>query len=137
MRTLGSRSPFLERSWDEMYEFLRGMADRHPEFEHMAAVAESVIRTGSTELLAGTTSMHDLLVLPRPIPGPPYEVIAVRSPSSLRKPAPGTVRIEHLSLSGRDEVIDRPVADAVRLFWRFVWEKFGVRPASGVPGGGY
>ncbi|MFG1911551.1 hypothetical protein [Kribbella sp. NPDC048928] len=136
MRTLGSGGPFFEQPWDETYEFLRGMADEHPKFEHMVAVAESVIRTESTELLAGTLSMHDILVLPRPLTGPPYEVIAVRSPSSLRKPAPGTVRIEHLSLSGRDEVIDRPVADAVRLFWRFVWEKFGVRPASGVPGGG-
>jgi hypothetical protein len=114
----------------EIQGFLRGMADKAPQFEHMVAVAESVIRSSSTDVLAGTTSMHDILVVPRPVPEPPYDVIAVRSPSSLRRPAEGMVRIEHLSLSGRDDVIDRPVADAVRLFWRFVLEKYGVRPGQ-------
>lgn len=137
MRTLGTPYPFLERPWVEIEAFLRGMADKAPEFEHMVAVADSVIQTSSTELLAGTTSMHDILVVPRPVPEPPYDVIAVRSPSSLRRPGGGMVRIEHLSLSGRNDVIDRPVADTVRLFWRFVLEKYGVRPASGAPDRGY
>lgn len=127
----------MDTPWDEIHAFLSALAEKAPQFGHMVAVAESVIASSSTDLLAGTTSMHDILVVARPVPEPPYDVIAVRSPSSLRRPANGMVRIEHLSSSGRDDVIDRPVADAVPLFWRFVLEKYGLRPRSVVPGGGY
>jgi hypothetical protein len=40
------------------------------------------------------------------------------------------VRIEHLSVTGHDDVIDRPFADAVPLLWRFMIEKFGVDPGA-------
>jgi hypothetical protein len=35
-------------------------------------------------------------------------------------------RVEHLSSTGFNDSIDRPPADAVRLFWRFVLEKYGI-----------
>ena len=75
-------------------------------------------------------SMHDLLVVPRPIAPSPYDVIRVCSPSSLRPVPPGSVVIEHLAATGNDERISRPADEAVRLFWRFVIEKFGIVPAS-------
>lgn len=78
--------------------------------------------------------MHDLIVVPTPIPEPPYGVVVVRAPGSIREPAMGFVRIEHLSTTGHDDVIDRPVIDAVPLFWRFMIEKFGVDPGAREPG---
>jgi hypothetical protein len=34
----------------------------------------------------------------------------------------------HLSLTGRNDRIERPIAEAIPLFWRFVIEKFGITP---------
>ncbi len=65
-----------------------------------------------------------------PIPEPPLEVVVVRAPGSLRAPKPGEVIVEHLSHTGNNDVIARPVADAVPLFWRFIIEKLGVHPAA-------
>ena len=43
------------------------MAARHPQFARMAAIADSVLSSGMAGELAGTTSMHDILVVtPRP-----------------------------------------------------------------------
>jgi hypothetical protein len=70
--------------------------------------------------------MHDLIVVALPLPEPPFDVIAVRAPGSLREPPSGEVLIEHLAPTGRDERISRPAAEAVPLFWRFVIEKFGL-----------
>jgi hypothetical protein len=121
------------------------MADRYPAYEHMARLVGSVIEgaawrrppassptpASGADLLAGCTSMYDLIVVPRPIPRPPYDVIAVRAPGSLHEPAAGMVRITHLSVSGRNDTIDRPVAETLPLFWRFVAEKYGIRPPVG------
>ena len=104
------------------------MADRHAQFRHMSNIVKSVLASDQAEALAGCTSMHDLIVVPTPIPEPPYGVVAVRAPGSLREPGSGLVRIEHLSVTGHDDAIEVPVADAVPLFWRFMIEKFGVDP---------
>lgn len=96
----------------------------------MSDIVKSVLASDQAQALAGCTSMHDLIVVPTPIPEPPYAVVAVRAPGSLHEPASGFVRIEHLSVTGRDDAIDRPVADAVPLFWRFMIEKFGVDPGA-------
>lgn len=94
----------------------------------MVDVVQSVIDSGKTGALAGTTSMHDLVVVPTPVPEPPFGVVIVRSPSSLAHPPAGTVIIEHQSGVGRDDKIERPVNETVPLFWRFMIEKFGVSP---------
>jgi hypothetical protein len=52
--------------------------------------------------------------------------VIVRAPYSLAHPALGHVIIEHLSTTGYNDLVDRPVADAVPLFWRFMIEKFGI-----------
>jgi hypothetical protein len=96
----------------------------------MADIVDSVIVSDSTSLLAACTSMHDLVVVPVPIPEPPYGVIIVRAPGSLHEPSPGSVLIEHLSLTGHDDRIERSTDDAVPLFWRFVREKYGVEPKN-------
>ncbi len=133
MRTHGWPYPFRQVPWAEIDAFLGDMADRHVEFRHMSDIVKSVLASDRSRALAACTSMHDLIVVPTPIPEPPYDVVAVRAPGSMRQPATGFVRIEHLSTTGHDDVIDRPVADAVPLFWRFMIEKFGVDSGAREP----
>jgi hypothetical protein len=128
MRTHGVTHQFRPRSWEEIYADLAEMAERYPQFAHMAAIAESVITSGAAGQLAGCTSHEDIWVVTAPPPDPPYDLIAVRAPSSLRPPLTGHVLIEHWSCTGHDDRIERPVADAVRLFWRFVITKYGIHP---------
>jgi len=37
--------------------------------------------------------------------------------------------IEEMSLTGHRDLIERPAAEAVPLFWRFMIEKYGVHPS--------
>lgn len=98
----------------------------------MVDVIDSVIDSGADELFAGGTSMHDVMVVPRPVSPHVRDLIAVRAPGSLRPAASaGRVRIEHLSSTGHNESIERPPSEAVPLFWRFVIEKYGLRPPNG------
>ena len=128
MPTHGQTTPFIERRWNELAEVWSERAQNGWPTAHLVAIIESVIDTGAVSQLAAASSMYDLIVVDRPIPEPPYSVVYVRSPISVRPPAPGTVVIEHCSLTGWIDRIERPTADAVPLFWRFMIEKFGVAP---------
>ncbi|BBH18575.1 hypothetical protein Back2_28620 [Nocardioides baekrokdamisoli] len=117
-------------SWAYIDDRFAKFADDHPEFAHMSAIVKSVRAVGADADLAACTSMHDLIVVAEPIPEPPYDVVAIRAPSSLAHPSNGSVLIEHLSITGRDDRLERPVDEAVLLFWRFMIEKFGVDPSN-------
>lgn len=130
---LNHTEPFRMRPWPEIHGSFQELASDDPLFQHMADVVASVLACGKTAELAGTTSMHDLIVARQPLVAPPYDVVFVRAPSSLRPVPSGKVVIEHLSTTGHDDRIERPVADTVPLFWRFMIEKFAVD--SGVPSG--
>jgi hypothetical protein len=124
-----NRSPgysFREQPWTDIRAFLGGMAAKSPDFRYLTDFVDSIVESGADEFLAGDTSMHDLLVALRPAGTKVGELIAIRAPSSLTHPPVGRVRIEHLSSTGRNDSIDRPPADAVRLFWRLVFEKYGL-----------
>jgi len=127
---MGWPYPVKQTPWDEIDARFTGFATMNPTFEHMAAIVRSVRAVGAESDLAAFTSMHDLMVASRPIPEPPVELVAVRAPSSMAKVSEGCVVIEHLSVTGRNDQIERPVADAVPLFWRFMIEKFGVDPGN-------
>ncbi len=122
--------PFPDRPWEAIDRRFATMADLYPDFRHMSDIVKSVLETDRTSMLAGFTSMHDLLVVAKPIPQhwTPVKVLAPNAPFLPQ----GMVRIEHLSASGRLECIERPVGEAVPLFWRFVKEKFGVEPGPRV-----
>lgn len=94
-------------------------------------IVNSVLDLGAGDLLAVTTSMHDLIVAPTPVGDPPHDVVAVRAPGSLRRHPTGTVLIEHLAVSGKDTSIERPAEEAIPLFWRFIREEFGVVATAG------
>jgi hypothetical protein len=126
--TTGAMHPFEARPWPEVRERMESMSRIHPEFQHMTDIVDSVIAAGLTDRLAATTSMHDLLVARMPIADPPYDLIHVAAPGSRRPPKSGEVIIEHRAASADNDRIARPVSEAVRLFWRFVIEKYGIRP---------
>ena len=110
VRTMGWPYPFRARTWSDIGERVHAMAALHVTFRHIADVVDSVQASGADHLLAGCTSMHDLIVVTQPIPEPPYDVVAVRAPSSIRPAPDGMVVIEHLSVTGRNDRIVRPTA---------------------------
>jgi hypothetical protein len=126
----GTTFEFSERPWTEIASFLGGMAEEHSEFQYLADIIESLGASGRDKQLAGSTSMHDLVVVPQPVGKQVYELLIVRAPSSMRPGPRGLVRIEHLSSTGHNECVDRPVSLAVPLFWRFIIEKFGIDPPA-------
>jgi hypothetical protein len=121
--------PFRPRDWPSIRAFLAGIAALHPRFDHMVAIVDSIIECDAQAQLAACTSMHDLIVVVTPVPDPPYDVIRVCSPSSLRPVPPDMVMIEYLAATGNNDRIVRPADDAVPLFWAFVREKYGISAA--------
>jgi hypothetical protein len=119
--------PFRPRPWTDVRDFLAGMAAAHSQFTYLVDIVDSVIEGDRASSLAATTSMHDLVVASVPLQEPPLDVVVVRAPGSLYRPSAGNVLIEHLSVTGRNDRIERPSTDAVPLFWRFVIEKFGIQ----------
>jgi hypothetical protein len=126
--TIGATYPFSATPWTKVREQMEAMSRVHPQFQHMTDIVDSVIAAGMMDRLAAMTSMHDLLVVSTPISEPPYDLIHVAAPGSLRNPKTGEVIIEHEAASGYNDKIARPVSEAVSLFWRFVIEKYGIRP---------
>jgi|GEM_PF-1540075 len=128
VRTSGWQYPFQGTDWQEIEPNYEALATEHPEFEHLLGIVRSIRQSGVEDALAGMTSMHDLIVAAAPVPSPPVDSIAIRAPSSLRTPSRGLVLIEHLSVTGRNDRVERPFSGATELFWTFVGEKFGIRP---------
>lgn len=129
MQGFGWPHRFVETPWTEVQDILnRVIWNERPTY--LFDIADSVIESGAPEVLAATTSMHDLVVAPRPPGEPPLDVVIVRAPGSLNEPPAGMVRIEHLAVSGHNTSVDRPMAEAVPLFWRFVETEFGIQQAG-------
>lgn len=121
VKTLGWPYPASPRPWSELAAEYSNLG---PSNESILAIIESVQESELSTSLAAFTSMLDLMVVEYPLRELPYDVIAIRARTN------GTVEIEHLSISGRNDRITRPVDAAVPLFWRFVEEKFGLQSIS-------
>ncbi len=129
MGSMGWLYPFRSRPWAEIAAEFHRLADARPAYRPMAEVVDSVL--GSGTVLLGTTSLGDLIVADRPVPRAPWGAVVVSGPWSRRAAvAPGRVRVEHVGADGESD--ERPVAEAVPLFWCFVTRKFGVMPAAQV-----
>jgi hypothetical protein len=125
-----ARNSFHPKEWADIRAFLGGIAETSPQFTYLVDIIDSIIASDRGAVLGATTWMHDLIIAPLPQMDPPFDVIAVRAPGSLSPPAKGNVLIEHLTVTGRNDRIERPAAEAVPLFWRFAIEKFGTRPPN-------
>jgi hypothetical protein len=126
----GWNYPFGERGWADVHESLSGVRWRTDDDKYPLAIIDSVLRCGADEVLAIRTSMHDLVVAPRPATDPPMDVVIVCAPGSMRKHPPNTIRVDLQTVVGKHTEIVRPTSEAVALFWRTVETAFGVRPAS-------
>jgi len=127
---LGWPYPFRAQPWPEIEQSFAELEQWNSAFNCLRAIAASVQARGAEDALAGFTAVHgtDLMVRSTPVPLPPYDIVAVRISESIRQVRIGTVLIEHLSSTGRDERVSRPLEEAVPLFWRFMIEKYGIAP---------
>lgn len=113
---MGRRFRSEPREWGDIHRTMDAMATKHEEFRHMEAIVRSVLDSGAADCLAAYTSMRDLIVVDLPIPEPAYGVVVVRAPGSLQPPRDGHVLIEEMSVTGHNDKIERPVAEAIPLF---------------------
>jgi hypothetical protein len=132
----GWRDQFIKRTWPEVRDRLASVRwSQKPDF--IFEIIDSVIGLGGGDLLAVTTSMHDLVIAPLPVGEPPNDVIILRAPGSLYPASSdGLVPIDYVAVSGRSTTLERPVEEAVPFFWRFVETEFGLRPRHGYAGRG-
>ena len=125
MRTGGFPYAVKRQDWQSLVEeYSTAPAAVAP----VAQIVESVATSGQTEDLVFATSMWDLIVTPSPIGDPPVDVVAVRGATGTASVAPDRIVVEHLPLVGIADRIERPAAEAVPLFWRFMIEKYGIAP---------
>jgi hypothetical protein len=96
----------------------------NPSEPDVARIIASVVESGIDSELGYETSLWDLIVTPLPVSAPPLDVVSVRG--SYTKARPGHVLIEHWRLVGLADSIEREESEAVRLFWRFMREKYGL-----------
>ncbi|MFN8022238.1 MAG: hypothetical protein U0Q03_11985 [Acidimicrobiales bacterium] len=115
----------LARSYGDVRGWLAGIAERHHAFGYLVDILDDAIAANLGSLVGLGTSMHDLVFAPLPAV-PPFDAVVVRAPGSLRPPRDGNVRIEFVAAVGRVTSIERPTADALALFWRFMNIEFGI-----------
>lgn len=123
---LGWRNQFIERPWSEVRSFLDDVEGFPERGSYLFTIIDSVLDTGADELLAVTTSMHDLVIATRPVDEPPLDVVIVAAPGSLRSHPDHTVRIDHIAVNGKNTEIVRHEDEALPLFWLFLRTEFGI-----------
>ncbi|MFE9788923.1 hypothetical protein ACFYO7_26445 [Nocardia salmonicida] len=128
MRLSAWTEDFHAVPWRELARFYRGLSDRHPHFQHMTDIVESVVRSGRDQDLAATMSMHDLVVTTRPLSEAPIEEVVVRAPGSLVPVADGTVIVECFSDVYPGRTVG-PVDEAIPLFWQCVATVLSITPS--------
>jgi len=114
---------FDANDWDAISERASELAAIDQNLRYLDQLVKSIRASGVEHELAAKLSMMDLRVTAAPVATPAVEYIGVYGPASIGSTANGDVRVEHRSISGRDDSIERPAAEVVPLFWRFVREK--------------
>lgn len=121
----------VERSWSDVSGFLASVDGLTGGDAYPIDIIDSVVSSGADAFLAIDTSMHDLVVAPRPVESEAEtDVIVVCAPGSMRPHPAGTVRIDFDAANGQTTSIVRPSSEAVSLFWRFAETEFGMRRQS-------
>lgn len=114
-----------EKEW---MPFFRELSDQSDAYAAHVAIIASIKNSGLADQFVANSGMIDrtLRVALVSIDPPLRESISVCGSSWNFTPPPGHVRIRHESFSGMVEDVERPIVEAVPLFWRFVAEKFGI-----------
>ncbi|UUW89279.1 hypothetical protein [Pimelobacter simplex] len=118
-RLSGFPWPIANDDWDVL---LQRYAEAPPLVRDsaVAEVVRSIAASSARSDLRYNTSMWSLIVAPAPGAPSPVDAVRVSTPNY---PA---VVVEHLANIGGADRIERPPEDAVRLFWRFIKEKYGI-----------
>jgi hypothetical protein len=119
---MGLRYPPVVKSWEEVVELCERWG-RAAE----SLIAKSILASSVRRELWGFVTLDKFVVGEMPRREPPFDCIVITVPRH------DAVRIEHRTHTGHNDVIERPVADATRLFWRFVDEKWGIRSIDRPP----
>lgn len=130
MKGFGWRHDFIEQEWANVRLRLEQVNWLDDEADYLFDIIDSVLSSDADDTLAVTTSMHDLVITTKPVGSPPHDVVVVCAPRSPRSHPPGSIRIDHVAVSGRNTEIVRPTAEALSLFWRFLDVEFGIRRAT-------
>src|SRR5690349_11439868 len=108
MRTLGWPHEFREQPWPDIAARLHAVLDGSADYQPVLDIVDSIIAFETENLLAGVSSMTDVIVTSKPVTPPPVEVVVVRY-------AHGWITLEHLSHTGRNDRIERPAEEGVAL----------------------
>ena len=127
-RSLIAAHEFHRESWDAIAARAEELASLDSKLSYLPELVTSIRESGVEDRLGARFSMTDLHIAEIPMSRPPVEYLAVKRPSGRTPPVSGEVRIEHHTVSGRNDSIDRASAEVVPLFWRFAREKFGLLP---------
>jgi hypothetical protein len=98
---------------------------------HLAIIA-SVTESGMADqfVVGFGQPQRDLRFGVRSVEARYRDSIVIRGLDWRDPPSTGRVRIWHASFTGLVDDIERPIAEAVPLFWQFIAEKFGIYPAE-------
>lgn len=126
MTGFGWHYPLRDQGWADTRTHLEQVNWLPGQAEHLYALIDSVLASGADALLAVSTSMHDLLIAPKPLRESAVDVVRVCAPSHPNL-ADGMVRIMFVGVDSRITKIEQPVSETVRLFWQFLDTEFGIR----------
>ena len=118
--------PFVIDPWSDVEQRYNELVPLHgiDFLTPMLWLTQSIVDQGAAKKLVAFTSMHELVITAAPISSEPDWLRVSVGPL-------GTVRIAHRKswAATEGDVVIRPVDEILPLFWRFVIEKWGARPA--------
>lgn len=112
--------------WPRVREWFDAIYPVGSEGRYIVEVIDDVVTTGHGSDLAATLAETDLYISSVPVCEPPSELIAVRGPKGIHASRNGFVQIVHLTVTGKNDLVERPLDEALPLFWAFTREKFGL-----------
>lgn len=122
VRTMGFPHAFHSTPWADILE----RTVRDTSLSYLTPLVQSIVASTAASQLAGALWVNQLAVAEAPVRDAPLDMLTV---SAVQEGDEVTrVNIVHMTVTGRNDAIERPLDDAVALFWRFVAEKFGVSP---------
>lgn len=124
VRTMGFPHAFHSTPWADILQ----RTVREPTLSYLTPLVHSIIASPAANQLAGSLWVNQLTVAEAPVGDAPLDLLIVSAIEEGKAVNEVTrVSIVHSTVTGRNDTIDRPLDDAVALFWRFAFEKFGVQ----------